>query len=220
MRSRLLLALMAALSLFLVFRGQLDEKQSIALSPGRKPELAQPAALKANKAPQAKKTAESASDDPMADFTEWTKDYLSTRKPDLISKGVKLAQERRPVFKEIIVSDPRRAIREAVRPLVRQNLPAEVLALLEKPVADHGVMRVYLAGPESVANGESAQLRYVETKGGETYQAHVFGRRAASVDWVPNLSAIGVEMDGQLALDERPLRVMEVGEIQIGRAHV
>ncbi len=213
MRSRLLLALMAALSLFLVFRGQLDEKQSIALSPGRKPELAQPAALKANKAPQAKKTAESASDDPIADFTEWTKDYLSTRKPDLISKGVKLAQERRPVFKEIIVSDPRRAIREAVRPLVRQNLPAEVLALLEKPVADHGVMRVYLAGPESVANGESAQLRYVETKGGETYQAHVFGRRAASVDWVPNLSAIGVEMDGQLALDERPLRVMEVGEI-------
>jgi regulation of enolase protein 1 (concanavalin A-like superfamily) len=154
--------------------------------------------------------------DPLAGFDDWSRRYLSgspEQRQVLIDEGVRLARARRPVFKELIQRDPRSALQQAVSPLTRQQLPAEVLEQLEKPVADHGVMRVYLAGPESVANGESSQLRYVETRRGETYQAHVFGRRAASTEWLANLSAIGVEVDGQLALDERPLRVMEVGEI-------
>lgn len=154
--------------------------------------------------------------DALRAFDAWSQNYLQAARADkasLINEGVRLAKARRPLFKQIIQTDPRRALQEAVRPLVRQKLPAEIVAELEKPVEDRGVLRVYQAGPESVANGEPSQLRYVETQRGETYQAHVFGRRAASVNWVANLSAIGVEMDGQLALDERPLRVMESGEL-------
>lgn len=160
--------------------------------------------------------ANKAAGDVLAGFDAWSQTYLQAtadERAGMIQEGARLARERRPVFKQLIQNDPRRALQEAVRPLVRQELPAEIVAELEKPVEDHSVMRVYQAGPESVANGEPSQLRYVETQHGETYQAYVFGRRAASVAWVMNLSAIGVEMDGQLALDERPLRVMEQGEI-------
>jgi regulation of enolase protein 1 (concanavalin A-like superfamily)/plastocyanin len=154
--------------------------------------------------------------DVLAGFDAWSQKYLQATADEraaIIEEGARLAKARRPIFKQLIQSDPRRALQEAVRPLVRQTLPAEILAELEKPVEDRGVLRVYQAGPESVANGESSQLRYVETQRGETYQAYVYGRRAASVAWVANLSANGVAMDGQMALDERPLRVMEPGEI-------
>lgn len=154
--------------------------------------------------------------EPIAAFAGWSKRYMAASPADrarLEPEGIRVAEARRPVMKQLIQDDPRRALQEAVSPLVRQQLPASVMAHLERPVQQRGVMRVYQASPDSVTRGEKPQLRYVETVKGEMYQAYVFGRRAASVDWVPNLSAIGVEIDGQLALDERPLRVMEVGEI-------
>ncbi|RFC48369.1 MAG: Calx-beta domain-containing protein/PKD domain-containing protein [Verrucomicrobia bacterium] len=153
------------------------------------------------------------SGDAVADFSRWAEAFADTGNPDLIEEGMRLARERRGPFKALIRDDPREAIRQAIPMLVRQKLPPEVVALLERRIAARGVMRVYQSGPESVGQGERSQLRYVETVTGETFEAHVFGRRAASVEWVPNLSAIGVSMDEQLALDERPLRVMEPGEI-------
>ncbi len=149
-------------------------------------------------------------------FKDWAKRYTLGSpevKSRLEAEGVKLAEARRPVFKKLIEEDPRRALQEAVPYLERQQLPESILSLLERRVAARGVMRVYQASPDSVANGEKAQLRYVETTKGETYQAHVFGRRTESAEWVPQLSAVGVEVDGQLALDERPLYVMQPGEI-------
>jgi regulation of enolase protein 1 (concanavalin A-like superfamily)/plastocyanin len=151
---------------------------------------------------------------PIVAFAEWTKAYLDAPdKAALVPEGFKLAEARRPVFKQLIQDDPRRALQDAVPPLTRQELPASIVALLEQRVAASGVMRVYQASPDSATRGEKPQLRYVETKQGETYQAYVFGRRAASVDWVPQLSAVGVALDGQLALDDRPLYVMQPGEI-------
>ena len=152
---------------------------------------------------------------PIAAFAEWAQRYVAAApadRPALEAEGVRLAEARRPVLKQLIQDDPRRALQEAVPPLTRQELPARVLPFLEQRIAARGVLRVYQAGPESVANGEKPQIRYVETTKGDTYQAHVFGRRAASVEWLGNVSAVGVEIDQQLALDERPLRVMEVGE--------
>jgi len=154
--------------------------------------------------------------DMLAAFDAWVTRYIkagAAERAGIVEEGMQLAAERRPVFKKLIQDDPRRALEEAVRPLMRQKLPAEVVALLEQPLAARGVMRVYQAGPESVQNKQPSVLRYIETPQGETYRTYVYGRRAASVEWLPNVSAIGVHLDNQLALDERPLRVLEVGEI-------
>lgn len=216
MRLRLLLALMAVFSFLAVIWQQTGGDEPASKPPAEASKVASKstaADLKAKPAAEAKNAVEATSGNALADFDAWSKKFLASRNPDLIAQGVELAKQRRPVFKALILKDPREAIRRAVRPVERQKLPLEVVALLETPVEQRGVMRVYRAGPESVANGEKPTLRYVETVKGGTYEAHVFGRRAQSTAWVPNLSAIGVEIDGQLALDERPLRVMDAGEV-------
>jgi regulation of enolase protein 1 (concanavalin A-like superfamily) len=153
--------------------------------------------------------------EPMVAFANWLLLYTQASKETqdrMAEEGVRLAEARRPVFKKLIQDDPRRALQESVPPLERDKLPPMLQEFLEQPVNAHGVMRVYQAGPESLALGQPTVLRYVETPQGETYRTYVFGRRAASMEWVPNLSVIGVQIDNQLALDERPLRVLEVGE--------
>ena len=52
----------------------------------------------------------------------------------MTAEGVALAQARRPVFKQLIQDHPRRALDEAVPMVVRQELPAEIVALLEERV--------------------------------------------------------------------------------------
>jgi regulation of enolase protein 1 (concanavalin A-like superfamily) len=201
---------MAVLSLFLVFRGQRDEKKLIALSLGEKSELAQPAALKANKVSQ---TAARASSDPMHDFTEWTKDYLSMRNPDLISKGVKLAQERHPVFKALIMEDPREAIAKAVPMVVRQKLPPEIVSLLEKRMNHVGAIRVMQGVPLDRNDPPVPTYREVELEKGGTYRAYVYGEREKKLTWTAGAYVNGVAMDSEFAISDEPTRRLEVGEI-------
>ena len=153
-----------------------------------------------------------ASFDPLEDFKTWTKDYLSTRNPDLISKGVKLAQERRPVFKALIMEDPREAIAKAVPMVVRQKLPPEIVSLLEKRINEVGALRVYQAVPLKAGDPPIATYRKVELKSGKTYNAHVFGAPALKVTWTADAPVNGISIDAELALNDQPTREMEIGE--------
>lgn len=60
---------------------------------------------------------------------------------------------------------------------------------------------------------KSLNFHEAEFQDGQTFRAHVFGRRAASVAWVPNASLNGVAVDSDLAVNEQPSRTLEVGEI-------
>ncbi|MES2708303.1 MAG: Calx-beta domain-containing protein [Verrucomicrobiota bacterium] len=128
-------------------------------------------------------------------------------------EGVRLAQARRPEFKKLIVADPRRALEEAVPRVVRQDMPADMVAALEKPVSDTGSYRVYLGRPEAgqtVAEGQLS-LRYFETVNGASYKAHVFGgmEPVMSKEDVP---LRGVAVDREMAVAESPVRRLETGE--------
>ncbi len=157
------------------------------------------------------------SEKPTAAFTAWAALYLATppaEQPALIAEGVRRATERRPVFKKLIQDDPRRALSEAVPMVVRQQLPAEILAHLEQRVNGVGALRVYQGVP---AEGEpvparSLTFREVEMRDGPTYRAYVFGRRAETVQWTPGASLNGVALDADMAVNEDPFRVLEVGE--------
>src|SRR5689334_13580897 len=79
-------------------------------------------------------------------FRDWTARYLAAAsdvRPALAEEGVALAAARRPVFKQLITTDPREALRQAVPPLLRQELPAAVVEQLEERVNERAALRVY-----------------------------------------------------------------------------
>src|SRR5450432_2054407 len=72
------------------------------------------------------------------DFRAWTDMALapgSVLPGDFQARGVELAKARRVALAKLIVDDPERAIAEAVSPLNRQQLPAEIVAQLEDRVS-------------------------------------------------------------------------------------
>ena len=153
----------------------------------------------------------------LAPFAGWTQAYLNAAPPDraaLVAEGVRLAQARRPAFKKLIQEDPRRALAEAVPMVVRQQLPAEVLALLEERVNGVGALRVYQGVPADGAPlpARSLTMRKAEMRDGTTFQAYVYGRRAEQVAWTPGASLNGVSVDVEFAVNEDPFRPLEVGE--------
>ncbi len=147
-------------------------------------------------------------------FREWTQRYLEASVKDrgaMVEEGRQLAAARRPVFKEMIRKDARLALSEAVPMVVRQEMPSAVLELLEERVNERGALRVYQGvGLDNASPAETHRI--AELANGRTYAAHVFGRRAESVLWLPNAAVNGVAVDTELAINEAPFRVLEEGE--------
>ena len=159
------------------------------------------------------KTESKTSGDALEQFEAWAQNFLKASEQEkrrLTEEGVTIAKARRPVFKQLIRDDPREALARAVPMVVRQKLPAEILAELEDRVNKTGVLRVYRG---RTLEGLPIVKRVAEMEAGRTYQAHVYGRRAETVTWTPGASLNGVAMDSDFAVNEDPLRVMEVGEI-------
>jgi hypothetical protein len=156
-----------------------------------------------------------AGSEPVAKFQEWTGRYLAAKTFDeqasLVSEGIQLAKARRPVFKAMIRDNPRRALESAVPMLVRQDLPQAVVAELETRVGGRGALRVY-QGVGGDNHSPVSTVRVAEFADGKTFDAHVYGRRAESVNWVRNASLHGVALDTDFAVDEDPIRVLAVGE--------
>ncbi|MDB6070030.1 MAG: Calx-beta protein, partial [Verrucomicrobiales bacterium] len=151
---------------------------------------------------------------PVQAFRDWTERYLKTPaadRPALADEGRKLAEARRPVFHALIRENPRQALEQAVPMVARQEMPAEILSLLEDRVNGRAALRTYQGvGP---GNASAAPThRIAELADGKTYSAYVYGRRAETVAWLPNASVNGVAMEVDLAVNENPYRVLEVGE--------
>ncbi len=150
----------------------------------------------------------------LAGFTDWTQQYLEApleQRATFIPEGVAWAEARRPEMKRLIQTNPAQALREAVPMVVRQDLPTEVVGLLEERINERGALRVYQGvGLDNATPAETH--RAVELESGRTFAAHVYGRRAESVAWLPNAAVNGVAMDTDLAVNEAPFRVLEKGE--------
>ena len=146
-------------------------------------------------------------------FNEWSARYLAAageERRDLLAEGQVLATARRGVLARLIVADPRRALESAVPMVVRRQLPAEVVSLLEERVSGKGFFGVL--GVSGAAAEEAPVRREVRLDAGQKYHAFVFGRRERQKT-TEAIKVSGIALDRALALDERPLRVLEKGEV-------
>ena len=159
--------------------------------------------------------------EPMAAFRTWTDRYLAAPSPAarlaLTAEGRALAHARRPAMRRLIVTDPARALAVTVPAVVRTALPAAVLAELETRHAGRGDYALQASQPAPGEPRTEPALRRTVYLAGVTYTARPYGRREAQLT-KEDASLHGIALDGQFALHESPLRVLEPGEAPIALA--
>lgn len=150
-------------------------------------------------------------------FNDWAETYVAADKETqkaMKQDGIRLATERRPLFKQLIVRDPQRALEQAVRRVVRQELPEEIVEQLERPISANGEYKVYqgrpLPGAVLPADTELT-MRYFDTENGESLKARVFGKMEPVISKA-KIPLRGVALDREFAVAESPVRKLEVGE--------
>lgn len=145
--------------------------------------------------------------DPVSDFGKWTDSYLTSPNPAAIEVGVALAKDRRQSLKQLIQSDPARALQLAISDEIRNRLPAEVVAELETRISAAGefemIATCYTGGFRAPAGAPEIE-RFV-TIDTQRYRAFTFGRRA-EMQTKDRLSLHGIAIDDVLALHPDPIR--------------
>lgn len=130
----------------------------------------------------------------------------------LRAEGLKLAAERRPEMKALIATQPRMALDLAVPRVILQDLPAEIVAQLEKPVSATGDLNVYRGRPEGeLAPGTELTLRYFETSDGSSYKARV-SAELETLNSRQGVALRGIAIDREMAVASNPVRSLERGE--------
>ncbi len=148
-------------------------------------------------------------------FNDWAKQWKAADAPAreaMRAEGVRLAAERRPEMKALIVRSPRMALDYAVSRVILQDLPEEIVAQLERPVSATGNLNVYRGKPQgAVADGTELTLRYFETTDGKSYKARV-SDELESLNSRNAVALRGVAIDRELAVSSNPVRQLEKGE--------
>lgn len=157
-------------------------------------------------------------DSPLAitEFRAWSGQFLRAA-PDarmaMIEVGQAYAKEHTKQIAKMIKTDPQAAIAHAVPMVVRQNLPAEIVTLLEERPRLRGDYEVYGNVP---APGQEATIepytRTVSSSDGRRWNAYVYGRRQMQRSTV-NVSLNGIAVGRDMAVSDSPVRVLEVGEV-------
>ena len=97
----------------------------------------------------------------------------------------------------------------------RRRLPAEIVALLEERVSGQGELARVAALPEP--GGTVTQAEYHKVLiGDREFLAFPYGRRAI-LNTLPQVSLFGIALDGNMAVSDSPVRVLETGETANGR---
>jgi Cadherin-like beta sandwich domain/Calx-beta domain/PKD domain len=155
--------------------------------------------------------------EPVKSFRDWSNDYR-TAAPDeraaMLAKGAALAEAHTREIAVLIRKDPRAAIENAVPMVIRQDLPASIVALLEDRVSMKAALNVYgnvpLPGSEPAPDFEP-YTRSVTTEDGQYWNAFVYGRRAAQRT-LSLASLNGISVGADMAIAESPVRQLEHGE--------
>lgn len=153
----------------------------------------------------------------VAAFQAWTDLYVQAGdagKAALAAEGLTLAQQRRAAMVDLIKANPAGALAMMASSSVRAQLPAAVAAQMETRVSGMGNLSVLIFCPNANGDPVPPMQHWVELNG-QSYQAHVFGRRAGQTTKF-NIPLQGIVLDGVMALDENPLRQVEAGESATG----
>jgi hypothetical protein len=132
----------------------------------------------------------------------------------LAEDGAGLAAARRPEFKALIASNPRLALERSVPRVIRQDLPENIIAQLEKPVSAKGEYRVmhvcgYSADEHQASNPCDTKRSFVV--GEVTYKANVEGALAGLM-FRKTAPLQGVAIDDEMAISANAVRRLRAGE--------
>ena len=147
---------------------------------------------------------------PIVAFTNWLASWRQSGPEThavLAARGRELALVRRAALKELIVSNPRLALEQAIPRSLRAELPASIVGELETPVDDFGRLEVL-----AVCFGSENRIERRVVIGERTYEAHVYGRRLEALT-KSNLAIHGIAIDDRLAVSEVPYRHLEGAEL-------
>lgn len=143
-------------------------------------------------------------------FRAWQAQYrTAANNPGLEAEGVQLAKARRAAMARWIQRDPEFALAQAVGPDARRELPAAVLAELERWIEGKGGLEVVIKCGPDVKQAEQVSRKV--RVGGEEFTAFVYGRRLAQSTRY-DLPIHGVAVADRLALHSSPVRQLEPGE--------
>ncbi|HOX01929.1 MAG TPA: Calx-beta domain-containing protein [Candidatus Paceibacterota bacterium] len=151
-------------------------------------------------------------------FNGWLERFRAAEdeaRTQLENEGIARARARRAAMRDLIVRDPRAALRAALPPAARSGLPAEIASLLEEPISARGDLNVLFASPRPGQESSCSEpvIRTVQLPG-RFYYAYTYGRRRRQMS-TPASSIIGIAVDDRLALQDQPYRVLDAAEAAV-----
>jgi len=142
-----------------------------------------------------------AQDGAFVKFNDWLLSYKNgNNSEENIANGQLLAQKRQLALLTLIKHNPEQAIAMAISTQERIGLPECITSLLANNVQGYGTGTL----AERV-DSEAPCLNF--NIGGTTYRAYYYGRRLAQKNW-QNIPVFGVEINGNLAIDEDCIKVL------------
>jgi uncharacterized delta-60 repeat protein len=151
-------------------------------------------------------------------FSHWARRYLAApvaERKTMLAEGIATATARRVVLAKMIRENPEQALAAAVPMMVRRDLPAEVTAQIEERVSGKGSVNLLAGTPVLGSKNVVLKTRHALV-GRSEYEAFSYGRRA-KLSYLPEVSVLGIALDGMLAVSDSPIRMLEAGETADGK---
>jgi len=155
-----------------------------------------------------------------ARFHDWAENYLKTtasQKPALELEGLELAKSRREALRDLIQTDPQRALELTVPVSVRDAFPDLIANQLEERISQSGRLAVLGAFPQSPDQPGFVPVFRTASLGSGEFKTFVYGRRLGEPTR-ENIPVNGIAVDKLLAVSENPLRILEPPEAAAARA--
>jgi len=148
---------------------------------------------------------------PAVAFEAWTQRFISATDAEqetLLLEGHTLGLSRRAALAELIKTDPRAALEQAVPDHVRRQLPESIQSLLEERVSGRGFFGVLIANFPDESRAEVTREVMLNHR---RYDAFVYGRRVSQTTRENEL-LWGIAIDRALAIHESPVRALSAAE--------
>lgn len=151
-----------------------------------------------------------------ARFANWCEQYIAAspeEKIKLEAEGRALAGERLTALRNLIQSDPERALENAVPYAVRRELPQSIQSLLEERVSGRGELAVFGVLAEPGKESEVAPVFRTATIGQKEFKAFAYGRRLGEPTR-RDVPLNGIAVEQFFAVNENPVRILEPAEAE------
>lgn len=148
---------------------------------------------------------------PFIRFTNWL-DHFSrksetVRRTNMANQGRLLAESRGEAMRNLIRSDPGRALKFVISNTIRDRLPAEIATHVERQISGIGDFDVFCADKSRGASENEIYQRFV-TLSGHRFRAFVYGRRSGQTT-KHGIPLHGIAIGDVMALDESVLRPLQ-----------